>query len=107
MIVGRRLILLKGLQAEYVLSDRGYDSNEIVESIERSGAKSVIPPGKKTVSNSAKQREYDTEIYKERNLVERLFNKLRHWRRIATRSDKTAESFPEFVHLAASIIWMK
>ena len=45
--------LLKELQVEYVLSDRGYDSNETVESIERSGAKSVIPPGKKTISNSA------------------------------------------------------
>lgn len=95
------LSLLDGLKAVYVLADKGYDSNEIVTAIIQSGAIPVIPPR----SNRNIQRNYDKEIYKERNLIERSFNKLKHWRRIATRYDRKASHFMAFIHLAAAMIW--
>ena len=52
------------------------------------------------------QREYDKELYKERNLIERTFNKLKRFRRMATRYDRTALYFGSFLYLAASLICM-
>jgi len=95
------LPLLDGLKSEYVLADKGYDSNEIVNAVIESGAIPVIPPR----SSRNIQRSYDKEIYKERNLIERSFNKLKHWRRIATRYDRKAAHFMAFIHLAAAVIW--
>ena len=69
-------------EADFVLADKGYDSDAILRFIHEQGAIAVIPPR----SNRKVQREYDRELYKQRNLIERAFNKLKHWRRIATRS---------------------
>jgi len=63
----------------------------------------VIPPK----SNRKEQREYDAHLYKERNLVERLFNKLKHYRRIASRYDKTAVSFLSFVQIGGIALLLK
>jgi transposase len=95
--------LLDGLKADAVLADKGYDANYIVEAVNGMNALVVIPPK----ANRIIQREYDTELYKERNLVERLFNKLKHFRRIATRYDKTALSFMAFLNIAAIVLWLK
>ena len=97
------LALLDGLRAEAVLADKGYDADYIVEAISGMNALAVIPPK----SNRIVQREYDKELYKERNLVERMFNKLKHFRRIATRYDKTAASFMAFLNVAAIYLWLK
>ncbi len=97
------LALLDGVKAKAVLADRGYDADYIVTAAEVMGAQAVIPPK----SNRKIQREYDTELYKERNLVERLFNKLKHFRRVATRYDKTAAAFLAFIHVAAIYLWLK
>lgn len=97
------LPLLEGWHADAVLADKGYDADYIVEAAIQMGAHAVIPPK----SNRLIQRPYDEELYKERNLVERLFNKLKHFRRVATRYDKTALSFMAFIHIASIYLWLK
>ena len=95
--------LIAGFSYEYGIGDKGYDSNALVEAIEATGAIAVIPPK----SNRKEQRHYDKHIYKERHLIEVLFNKLKQHRRIATRYDKTAASYLGFVYLAAALLWLK
>lgn len=95
------LPLLKGIKADYVLADKGYDSDSILRFIHNQGAIAVIPPR----SNRLVKREYDREIYKQRNHVERAFNKLKHWRRIATRYDRRKLYFLSALHIAAAITW--
>jgi transposase len=97
------LQLLEGIRAGAVLADKGYDADYIIQAAESIGAIPVIPPK----SNRKIQREYDKELYKERNLVERLFNKLKHFRRVATRYDKTASAFLAFIHIASICLWLK
>jgi len=92
--------LVANFEAEHVIADKGYDSNELVETIEASGAKAVIPPR----SNRTKKREYDKHLYKDRNLVERFINKVKQCRRIATRYEKTARNYLAFWHLASIIV---
>jgi transposase len=91
------------MKADAVLADKGYDADYIVEAVEDMGAIAVIPPK----SNRKTERKYDKYLYKERNLIERLFNKLKHFRRIATRYDKTALSFMSFLNIAAIYLWLK
>jgi putative transposase len=67
------------------------------------GAQIVIPPKR----NRKVQRAYDVELYKERNLIERFFNKLKQFRRVATRYDKLLVNFMGFVKLAAIAIWLR
>ena len=96
--------LLEDFQAEEaVLADKGYDSNALVQTIPETGAQYIIPPTK----NRQEQREYDTPLYKERNQVEHLFNKLKNFRRFATRYDKLDVAFLSFIHLAAIFLWLK
>lgn len=95
--------LLEGLPAQYIIADKAYDSDQILQTIQEMSAEAVIPPTK----NRTVQRPYDQHVYKERHLVECLFNKLKRFRRVATRYDKTAASFLGFVHLAASVLWLR
>ncbi len=94
--------LLENAKTEYVIADKGYDSERVLEKIEELGAICVIPPR----SNREEHREYDRELYKERNLIERTFNKLKHCRRLATRYDRKALYFRSFLYLAASLLWL-
>lgn len=94
--------LLEGLRTGCVIADRGYDSQKIIEKVEEIGAKAVIPPK----SNRRARRDYDKELYKQRNLIERTFNKLKRFRRIATRYDRKAVYFKSFLYLAASLMWI-
>ena len=57
--------------------------------------------------NRRVQRSYDVDLYKERNLIERFFNKLKQFRRVATRYDKLLVNFMGFVKLAAIAIWLR
>ena len=93
--------LLTGVEATHVIADKGYDSDEILGFIHSQGAIAVIPPK----SNRKNPQEYDREVYKRRNLIERAFNKLKHWRRIATRYDRRSLYFLAALHLAAALIW--
>ena len=90
--------LLPGIEAQYLLADKAYDADERVLAIlKEKGIKAVIPPK----SNRVTQREYDEELYKLRHLIENFFLKLKQFRAIATRYDKTARNFLAAVHLAA------
>ena len=87
---------------EAFLADRGYDADAIREEIEAAGAEAVIP----AKVNRRDPVPHDRAKYKWRNLIERLFNKLKNWRRVATRYDKTKESYLGFVALASVKLWI-
>ncbi|MCP4316354.1 MAG: IS5 family transposase [Hyphomicrobiales bacterium] len=95
--------LLDGLSARQVLADKAYDSNALRQLIADMRAEAVIP------CNPTRKRliPYDFEAYKARNLIERCFNKLKHFRRIATRYDRRAINFLSFIQIAAAMIWMR
>ncbi|CAM6902611.1 Mobile element protein [Morganella morganii IS15] len=90
-----------GLSAEYLLADRGYDSNAIVTKACEQGMQMVIPPRK----SRKEQREYDRNIYKVRHLVENAFLHLKRWRGIATRYAKNTSSFLAAVHIRCIALW--
>jgi transposase len=81
--------LIDGVSADYLLADKGYDSNNIVEKAKREGMEAVIPPRK----NRKVKRYCDYEIYRLRCLVENAFLRLKRWRAIATRYAKNSNSF--------------
>ena len=88
---------------EYFVADKAYDSDDFRELLKNHGIEPVIP-GKK---NRTTPIVYDKHIYKERNLVERFFNKIKHFRRVATRYDKTALMFKTGVLLASIVLWLR
>lgn len=92
---------LTNWEFETLLADKGYDTDDILDFLKQRGATVCIPPK----SNRKEQREYDKHLYKERNLVERFFNRLKQFRRLATRYEKTARNFLAMLHLAAITIW--
>jgi transposase len=95
--------LLEGFKAKAVLADKAYDSNTFRKIIADSGAEVVIP------SNRTRKVTipHDVAIYRHRNRIERCFNKLKHFRRFATRYDRRATHFLAFIHLAAAMLWMR
>lgn len=95
--------MIDGFCPQYVLADRAYDADSLMDKILDAGAIPVIPPRR----HRRFQHHYDVEIYKERNLIERLFAKLREYRRVATRYDKLLANFLGFVKLAAIQLWLK
>ena len=95
--------LIEGFYANFVLADKGYDANDFIEKIQASGAVAVIPARK----NRIEGRPYDKTLYKERNFVERLFQKLKHYRRIATRYERLARNYMAMLSLVATIIWLE
>jgi len=97
----KALDLIEGYEFQALLADKGYDANYIVTAVGK--AQAVIPPR----SMRKSPRDYDKELYKERNLVERMFNKLKHFRRVATRYDKLAVTYLAFIHFAAICILLK
>jgi transposase len=97
------LALLKDKKGGAVLADKAYDSKKIIEAVHAMGAQAVIP----SRSNSKDPRAYDEHLYKERNVIERMFGKLKQFRRIATRYDKTKAAFMGFVYLASILLWLK
>ena len=92
------IVLLGERTTEYVLADKGYDTDAIVEHVETMGAVAVIPPK----SNRKQQREYDKNLYKQRNRIERCFSRLKHFRRFATRYEKLKTNFQALVTIACS-----
>ncbi len=83
-----------------VIADKAYDSDPFVAAIEAHGAAAVIPPKK----NRTVKRDYDKHLYKERNLAERFINKIKQYRRVATRYEKTARNFLAFIHVASIMV---
>jgi transposase len=95
--------LLEGRSADHVIADTAYDSRALRALIDAMGAKPVIP------SNPTRKHPFahDPIIYRLRNRIERCFNKLKHYRRLATRYDRRAIHFLSFIQLAAAMIWMR
>lgn len=89
--------LLDGLETAAVVADRGYDADWLVAQIESGGAAAVIPPK----SNRTVQRAYDTNLYADRNKIERLFGRLKHYRRVATRYEKLGRNYLSMVYVAS------
>jgi len=97
-------LLVQGLAlARDVIADRGFFARTIIELIEAAGATAHIP----SQSNVRVRRVVDLAIYRQRNLVERFFNKLKHFRRIATRFDKLARNYLATVLLASTRLWTR
>ena len=98
--------LYAGLNEDNVLEaaalDKGYDSNAIRQRLAEDGIEPVIPPKR----NRKEDLPYDAEIYRQRNRVERFFNRIKHFRRIATRYEKYACTFLAMVHLAAAFLYL-
>ena len=95
--------LIEGFSPGHVLADKAYDADRLHASILNAGAEVVIPPKR----NRRVQHAYDKDIYKERNRIERFFNKLKHFRRVATRYDKLLVNFMGFVTIAAIAIQLR
>jgi len=95
--------LIDGFDAQYLLADRGYDSNEIIQKAISSGMEAVIPPKR----NRKERRTYDKHLYKIRHLVENAFMHLKQWRGIATRYAKTTASFIAAVQIRCIALWLK
>lgn len=85
-----------------ILADKGYDGDAVREALLHVGILPVIPPK----SNRRSPAKCDYRAYKDRNHIERMLNKLKQFRRIATRYDKTARSFLGFLCLAAAKLWL-
>ncbi|GAB7031655.1 hypothetical protein JCM4914_31160 [Streptomyces platensis subsp. malvinus] len=96
-----------------VAGDKAYSSRGNRAHLRKRRIKAVIPEKKDQAANRKKKGSgggrpvsHDTEPYKERNTVERAINRMKAWRGIATRYDKTPESFLAGLHLRASMIWV-
>ena len=94
--------LIEGFEAGYVLADKGYDSDQFVSAIEKNHAVPVIPSKK----NRKVPRDFDKVLYKERNAVERFFQKLKNFRRIATRYERLARNYQAMLSLVSTVIWL-
>jgi transposase len=91
-------VLLPQIKASMVIADKGFDAEKrVLEPLQKDGKLTAIPPK----ANRKQQRLYDKELYKARHLIENFFAKLKPFRAIATRYDKTARNF-----LAAACIWL-
>jgi transposase len=95
--------LISGLSFDKLLADKSFDSDRFRARIAQAGAEAVIP----SIRARSQAIPYDKCVYKERNLVERFFNKIKHFRRIATRYEKTAVSFASMLFLVGVMIWLR
>ena len=90
-------------EADILIADKAFDADErVIEPLAAAGKTAVIP----SKANRRSPRDYDRDLYKARHLIENFFAKLKQFRAIATRYDKTARNFLAAVHLAASAIWL-
>jgi putative transposase len=113
----RRIILSPGQNSDFlqaqallgddkpgaVVADKGYDSKPFATLVESLGAEVVIP----SRSNAKQPRIIDWNLYKDRNKIERFFNRIKHYRRVATRYEKTAACFMAFLHLTAAMTLLR
>ena len=95
--------LIEGLPARVVMADTAYDAGHLREAIDDKGAIAVIP------NNPSRARKYplDKHLYAQRHLVECCFSRLKQFRRVATRFEKTAQNYLAILHLAATVLWLK
>lgn len=95
--------LLPHMQADTLLADKAFDADQrVIDPLKAAGKTCVIPPKR----NRKNPRSFDKEMYKARHLIENFFCRLKQFRAIATRYDKTARNFLAAIHLAAAIVWL-
>jgi transposase len=97
------LPLLEGLRPAHLVADRGDDSDPLVAALAARGTCAVIPPRR----TRRHPRGYDASRHAQRHSVERLFSRLKQFRRVATRYDKLDAHFLAFIHLAATVLWLR
>ena len=95
--------LLDGFAPAVVIGGKGYDKQALVDRTEANGGEAVIP----TIQTRTVQRDIDTDRYTDRNLVEGFWAKMKVYRRVATRYEKTSRNFLAFVHVAATMILLQ
>ena len=94
--------LLQGINPEAVLADKAFDADALRQTIAQRGAKAVIPPR----AHRNAPVSFDPHQYKHRNLIERHFCRIKHFRRIATRYEKLAQRFASFIALVSAFVWL-
>ena len=94
-------LLAKAARLRALIADKAYDANALRQALKAAGAKAVIP----STATRARAIAYDKQLYKKRNLIERMFCRLKDFRRIATRYDKLARNFLAATHIAAIVTW--
>ncbi|MEC5214298.1 transposase [Polaromonas sp. CG_9.5] len=96
-------VLLKNTPGATVIADKAYDAQErVIEPLQKAGKAVVIP----CLKTRKYQRSHDRDLYKARHLIENFFARLKQYRAIATRYDKTARNFLGAIHLAAAVVWL-
>ena len=95
--------LLADIEPKAVLADKAYDADVLLLCIAEKQAMAVIP----SKSNRRVKHAFDRHHYRNRNVIERFFARIKQFRRVATRYDKLASRFMSFVLLAASMLWLK
>ena len=98
--VNMSLELMQAMKPEKMIADKAYDANWLLYYLDSEGIEAVIPPKR----NRLQRRSTDYIAYKQRNVIERTINKLKQYRKIATRYEKTATSFLSLCCLAATFI---
>ncbi len=95
--------LIEGLTAKVIMGDTAYDSDRLRAEIAGKGAVAVIP------NNPSRAKKYplDKDLYAQRHLIECCFSKLKQFRRVATRFEKTARNYQAVVTIAATILWLR
>ncbi len=94
--------LLKNVYNTKVIADRAYHSNEIRQHIQSISSEAVIP----CKSNTLNHIPFDSHVYKERHLIENFFSKIKHFRRVFSRFDKTISAYIGMIKLACTFIWL-
>lgn len=95
--------LIEGLSAQVIMADAAYDADHLRQKIAEKGAVAVIPNN----PSRALKHAVDKHLYAQRHLVECCFGKLKQFRRVATRFEKTARNYLAVVTLAAIVLWLR
>ncbi len=95
--------LIKGLPADVVMADTAYDFDALRQAIAEKGALAVIPNN----PSRAIKHKLDRHLYAQRHLIECCFSKLKQFRRVATRFEKTARNYLAVVTIAATVLWLR
>lgn len=95
--------LIEGLPAKVVMADAAYDADHFRQAVQDAGAIAVIPNN----PSRARKHAFDKHLYAQRHLVECCFSKLKQFRRVATRFEKTARNYLAIVTIAAIVLWIR
>jgi transposase len=95
--------LIENFEPLALIADKGYDSDELIESVMACGIEAVIPPKKSRLV----QREYDVHLYRERHLIECFINKIKHYRRVFSRFDKLSKNYLGFLSFVSALVWLR